>query len=451
MAELRHFDLIVVGTGPAGTLIATQLAQRGKRVAIAEDRGLGGTCALRGCNPKKVLTNAAALIEQIHNATYLSNGAGAIHLDWPTLHKFQQQFVTPVPQLRREKYAKSGVHVIEGQAKFVGPNEVDIAGERYSADSFAIAAGAVPAPLDFPGDNHVLTSDDFLNLEDIPQHVVFLGGGYISLEFAIVVAACRKSVTIIDRHDHVLKGFDPTLVGLLTEHLKQRGIDSKLNDEIASVQQSEDSKLQVQTKSGLSIACDMVIHGAGRVPNVEPMNLSAANIDFDKTGIFVDAYLRSRSNPSVCVAGDCVAGETAKLTPTAEYHAQIVAKNLASEHPTNRRGEVVIPAVAFTVPCLASVGISEQKAREEGRQVSIRYEDDSTKGNVRKALYAVAAHKIIVDAATDRILGAHLLGPAAQETINLFALAMQHNITATQLKSMHYGYPTFSADLRSIL
>jgi glutathione reductase (NADPH) len=343
------------------------------------------------------------------------------------------------------------VQVIEGTAVFAAPNEIDVASIRYTADNFAIAAGAVPAPLNFPGHEAVLTSDNFLELDDILGHVVFLGGGYISLEFATVVAACGRSVTIIDRHDHVLKGFDPDLVGLLTEHLKERGIDFRMNDEIAAVTTRDNAGLRVETTSGASIDCDMVVHGAGRVPNVAPMNLSAAKIDADDTGIFVDAYLRSRSNPNVYVAGDCVAGETAKLTPTAEYHAEIVAKNLQRDAPTHRRGEIVIPAVAFTVPALASVGISEQKAREDGKQVAVRFENDSTKGNVRKALHAVAAHKIIVDTTTDRILGAHLIGPAAEETINLFALAIQHDLTATQLKSMHYGYPTFAADIRGML
>ncbi len=445
----RDFDLIVLGTGPSGGTVATKAAAAGHQVAIIESREFGGVCALRGCNPKKVYANAAELVDRVRRATGQLVSDGSVSIDWNVLHAFKNEFTEPVARDSENSFQEDGIATLHGQARFVGPDQIELNDQILKAKRFCIATGAKPLPMSIEGAEFVIQSDDFFDLQSIPNRVVFIGGGYISMEFAHVLARCDKKVTVVQRSERVLTGFDPSLVDLLTNHSRDRGIDFRLGQSVQSIRRGEGFTVTLDDES--SIECDLVVHGAGRVPNVDNLNLNAAGIKFGDKGVQVNQFMQSVSNNAVFATGDCVDSGMPRLTPVANEEARIVAKNLFSDAPDRAPDYGVVPKVAFTTPSIASVGLSESDVEHADHEVDVRFDDTSTWGSVRKTGRTVAGYKILVDKQNDAILGAHLLGPAAEETINLFALAMKHGLTATDVKSTLFAFPTFASDVRRML
>ena len=449
MTPADHFDLIVIGSGPAGGRCAVRCAKAGRRVAIVESRGLGGTCALRGCNPKKVYTNAAALLDAARrNDGHLIAGGDGPRIDWPALLHFKEEFTDPVPARSQEKFESHRIHTVQGEAVFAGPNRIRVGDRTLRAVHILLAVGSRPAPLKIPGQQHVRTSDEFLNLPDLPQRVVFIGGGYISFEFAHVAARAGREVTILDRHPRPLEPFDAWLVEKLCDRTQGLGIALHRSTSLHAIEQSEDGAFIVHAQGPngpLSLPADLVVHGAGRVPNLHGLNLDAAGIEATAAGVTVDAYLRSVSNSAVFAAGDCAATGRPPLTPAADADGDAVATTLLTGRST-AVATAPIPSVVFTTPPLASVGLTVAQADETHIPYTLRQADLSSHGAWRKVGEPCGGSRVLIDPASDRILGAHLLGPAAEEVINLFALAMASNIPATRLRDLPLAYPTFTAE-----
>ncbi|MGB7327604.1 MAG: NAD(P)/FAD-dependent oxidoreductase [Rubripirellula sp.] len=443
-----HFDLIVVGTGPSGGTVARKAAKEGHNVAIVESRQFGGTCALRGCNPKKVYANAGSLVDQVFRASGTLVGKSDVAIEWSKLEAFKSTFTEPVAQKSECSFQNDGIATFHGTAKFTSESEIAIADITLSADKFLIATGATPAPLKFTGNENITRSDEFFELKEIPDRVLFIGGGYVSMEFAHVVARCGTTVTVVDRNPRVLTGFDSDLVDLLMEYSRQQGIDFRTNCEVNEIQRQANGSLRVLLSGDQAIDADLVVHGAGRVPNIADLNLDAASIQHDKRGVTVTKFMRSPSNDRVFATGDCAASGMPRLTPVANEEARIVAKNLFADSPEATPDYGVVPKVAFTTPAVAAVGLSETDARKSINDLDVRFEDTSSWGSVRKTGDTVAGYKLLIDKQTDKIRGAHLIGPAAEETINLFALAMKHGLTATDIKSTLFAFPTFASDVR---
>ncbi|WP_397571006.1 dihydrolipoyl dehydrogenase family protein [Schlesneria sp. T3-172] len=464
----HKFDLICLGSGPAALTVATTCAKEKLKVAVVESRELGGTCALRGCNPKKVFTNAASLVDQFQRARGRLTRGSESHLEWSDLVAFQREFTEPVPELTEEKLRKLGIETFKGTAQFESENVIRLGDMLLEAENVFIGVGARPVPLKIPGEDLIVTSDDFMEINPLPADVVFLGGGFISFEFGSVAALAGSSVTIVDRNELPLKSFDPDLVQLLEKTCRAAGIEILTETEITSIQLVEGrKKLTLRTSSGtVTRMTDMIVHGGGRVANVGGMNLEAGGVDHGTRGIVVNEFLQSKSNPAVYAAGDCADSGVPMLTPTANESARVAAKNIISDHASRKispakaqgtdqpKNKVVFGCVAqvvFSIPPLAAAGLSEAEARHKGYDVDIRFQDLSTKGEVRKLCAPAAGCKIIVDRETEQILGAHLLGPHAEEVINLFALAIQVRMTATDLKAMLFSYPTMTAEFLRIL
>ncbi len=447
------FDLIVIGTGPAGSSVARKANKQGKRVAIVEAREFGGTCALRGCNPKKVYTNAATLVDQARTAQGKLARFDEIRIDWPELLAFKRTFTEPVIEKSEKSFQKYGISTFNGAASFDGPQQI-VAGEhRLTAQRILVATGAKPARLKIPGEELVVTSDEFMELSTLPAKVVFVGGGYISMEFAHVAARFGSDVTILHRGEQVLESFYPDLVSQLVEWSEKQGVHILTGAKVVSVERAGEELLSVgfEQEQRHSVEASLVVHGGGRVPNLTGLELAAGNVDFDETGIQVDEFMRSSSNHAVFAAGDCAASGVPALTPAANEVARIVAKNLFASNPEQKPDYGAVPRVVFTVPPLAAIGMTEDQARDAGHRVDVHYEDTSEWNSVRKSGHACAGFKILIDQQTDQILGAHLLGPSADETINLFALAMRFGHTAREMKSTLFAFPTFAADVRQML
>jgi len=449
----QHFDLIVIGTGPSAGTVARKTAEDGKTVAVIESRQFGGVCALRGCNPKKVYTNAGDLIDRVRRASGKLLNSVNPQIDWSQLLQFKREFTQPVVENSEASFLKQGITTVHGTARFIGPRQIDVNGETFEAKRIFVGTGSTPVKLGIDGEEHLTHSDEFMELSSIPDHVTFVGGGYISMEFAHVVARFGSKVVVVDHNDRPLQHFDPDLVEQLVGWSEQTGIEFIRNASVESVSVSADRYRVAYDRDGKheEIATDLVVHGAGRMPSLADLNLPAGSVEFSDAGIAVDKFMRSVSNSNVFASGDCAATDCPRLTPVANEQARIVVKNLFADSVTHQPDYGAVPSVVFTSPCLAAVGLSEAEANVEIDNLVVRHEDTSQWGSPRKHAQPCAAYKILIDNDNDRIVGAHLLGPGAEETINLFALAMKFGLTATDLKSTLFAFPTFSADVRNMV
>ncbi len=291
-----------------------------------------------------------------------------------------------------------------------------------------------------------------MELEALPRRIVFIGGGYISFEFAHVAARAGAEVTILHRGQRPLEGFDPDLVNQLVGRTKRLGVRVEVGMEVAAVEKSDD-KLSVDASTGGErrvFEADLVVHGAGRVPEIDDLNLAAAGVQTEDRGVRVNEYLQSISNPAVYAAGDAAASGLPPLTPVAVYESRIVASNLLKGN--HRKVEhVAVPTIVFTIPPLAAVGLSEHAARQKGLEFRITREETSAWYSSRRVAEECSGFKVLIENGSDRVLGAHVTGPHADELINLFALAMQADIPASKLKHALFGYPTLASDVKYML
>ena len=444
----RKFDLVAIGTGSGASAAAHQCRSAGWQVAIVDSRPFGGTCALRGCDPKKVLVGAAELIDWNHRMEGKGIRAGQARIEWPELMRFKRSVIEAVPKNREEGFARAGITAFHGRARFVGPTSVLVSGEVLEGRYVVVAAGMKPAELRIPGTKHLTTSDQFLELDELPRRIVFVGGGYISFEFAHVAARVSAEVTILHRGQRPLPRFDPDLVDLVVEKTCKLGVCVELQAAVKGVERTADGfAVQASTMGQDRVfQADMVVHGAGRVPEIDDMDLAAGGVEWDERGVKVNEYLQSVSNPSVYAAGDAAASGGPPLTPVAGYEGRIVAANLLNGNKT-KPNYAGVPSVAFTVPPLAAVGLQEAAAREQGLCFRVRHEKTSSWYSSRRIAEEYSGFKVLIEEGTDCILGAHLLGPHAEDTINLFAFAIRSGLRATDLKQMIFAYPTHASDV----
>jgi glutathione reductase (NADPH) len=415
---------------------------------MIDKRPFGGTCALRGCDPKKVLVGAAAAIDTARALSGKGVRTNGLVIDWPQLMQFKRTFIDSVPEKRKASLARAGIETFEGTARFVGPAQVTVGAEQLEASrAIVIAAGARPDDLPVDGGEHLVTSEQFLELPSLPPSLAFVGGGYISFEFAHVAARAGARVTILHRGQRPLVHFDPDLVDQLVARTRAAGIDVRLGAEVRAIE-SVGTLCRVtfsDDRGNAAIDADLVVHGAGRVPEIDDLMLGAAGVQFSRAGVHVNEYLRSVSNPMVWAAGDCAATEAPPLTPVAGYEGRIVAANLLEGHHTTADYSA-IPSVVFTLPPLARVGLSEEEGRAKYPELLVKQADTSTWYSSRRVGEEFSGFKVLIDQHTDQIVGAHLLGQQADETINLFALAMRAGVTVTQFKQTLWGYPTHGSD-----
>jgi glutathione reductase (NADPH) len=362
---------------------------------------------------------------------------------------FKRSLIKDVPRNREDGFLKIGIEPFHGRARFFGPTALRVGNDALDAANVVIAAGSRPGDLNIPGAEHVVTSEQFLELERLPQHIVFVGGGYISFEFAHIAARVGVRATILHRGPRPLDRFDPDLVERLVNRSRELGIDIYLGADVTSINHCPSCfDVHARMDNGeRAFQADLVVHGAGRVLEIDDMNLTEAGIAWDpQRGVKVNEYLQSVSNPAVYAAGDAAASGGPPLTPVATYEGNIVAENvLQGNHRwPNDEG---IPSVVFTVPPLASVGLQEEAARERGLKSRLKQADTSGWYSSRRVAERFSGFKVLVDEVSGRILGAHLLGPEAGETINIFALAICKGLTSEDLKDMIFAYPTVGSDV----
>ena len=446
----HKFDIVIIGAGNAGFGVSQIAQAAGKSIAFVESDEFGGTCPNRGCTPKKILVAAAHAMHEIELAHEHGIEVGPARLDWPKLIERKRNMIDFIPGAMEET-ARSRGQVFKGKGHFVGSNAIEVDGVRIEADNFVIATGSITRPLSIPGAELMITSDDVLSENNLPDEVVFIGGGVIAMEFSHVYAHAGAHVTILEAMPQLLPRLDQDAVAAIRSESERLGIDVRTGVEVEAVSQS-DNRLQVSfTHQGKqqTISADRIVNGTGRIANVADLNLDAANIKHDGIRIEVDAYLRSISNPAVWVAGDALV-HSAQLSPLATYEGRVVAQNIVEGSKVKPDYSIVASAV-YTVPALASVGMTEAEATVADLDFDAITADMSSWFSARFYAETVAWAKILVEKGSRRIVGAHIVGHHGEELIHLFALAMRHGINADQLGDEMYAFPTFAADIKSML
>ncbi|MEM6822048.1 MAG: NAD(P)/FAD-dependent oxidoreductase [Verrucomicrobiota bacterium] len=443
MEELS-FDVIVVGSGTSAYYCATTLNKAGKRVAIVDQRPYGGTCALRGCQPKKYLVaNADAVAMAQH---LVGNGIQeAPRTDWAALQALKNEFLKGHSEEAQEDFEKSGIKTFFAKAVMTGPQMITAGDVTLTADYIVLATGSEPRRATFPGSQYMGTSEDFLSMETLPKRILFIGGGYISFEFATVAAHAGSKATIVHRSAQVLKNFDQDCVQILLQAVKHAGIEMATHTSPERIEKLE-SGYRVSCSDGAVLEADVIIEATGRVPNLSVVKEEGHNVDYSNRGIAVNSFLQSVSNPNVYAIGD-VAASGFQLAPVADKQGLIAAKNILE----GNRHEIdyeVVPSAVFTIPNLATVGMDEAAAEKAG--LEFRANQGSTKDwpSSKRIGEKYSFYKVLIEKGSERILGAHLVRHNASEVINTFALAMKHGLTATDLGDVMWAYPTYTSDLK---
>lgn len=444
----QKFDLVVIGTGTAGSVAAKQCRLAGWKVAIIDCRPFGGTCALRGCDPKKMLVSAEEVMDFAYRMT--SNGIAYkdLHIDWSALMRFKRSFTDPITEKNEKQFAEAGITTFHGTARFVDQTTIQVVDETLVGRYILIATGAKPAPLHILGEEYLTTSTQFLELEQLPQRIILVGGGYISMEFAHISARAGAEVQILHRGSRPLEQFDPDLVDRLVQATRDVGIDVRLNTTVKAIEKAADRFIvHIATAQGEEIlSADLAVHGAGRVPAIDDLDLDKGGVAREKLGISVNRYLQSVSNPAVYAAGDASASGGPPLTPVSSMEGHVVASNLLEgNHKTPDFTE--IPSVVFTMPSLAAVGLQEEQATQQGKKFRVNYQDTSSWYSSRRVNMKYSGYKVLVEEGSDLILGAHILGPHVEELVNLFAMAIRFNLRSEDLKKVIFAYPTAASDL----
>ena len=447
----QSYDVVVLGVGNAGMGAAGVTRAAGKSVAMVESLEPGGTCPLRGCVPKKVLVAAAQVLHQIERAPEHCIAVGQPSLDWAGLIARERTFVEGVPEMFAKSLEDRGIALFEGRARFTGPRQVEVNGETLEAGKIVIATGSKTRPLPIPGAEHLITSDDILELPILPESLIFIGGGVIALEFSHVYARAGCKVTILEALPRLLPRLEEDAVAEVRKESERIGIEVLTGVTVEAVEPAGDG-FEVRFRHDgkqRSLAAARVANGTGRIADVAELDLEAGGIEHDNLRITVDRHLASVSNPDVYVAGDAL-WSSPQLSPVATYEGRLVGANILEGN-----GQVPdylsIPSAVYSVPAVASVGLSEAEARDRGLDFAVKANDLRDWRSARTYAETVAYSKILVENGSGRILGAHLVGHGAEESIHLFALAMKHGLTTDDIGGMVFAYPTFMSDIKNML
>lgn len=447
---MKQYDLVIIGSGSAARTVALDVRAAGWQVAVIDFRPFGGTCPLRGCVPKKALISGAAAFD--YACRMRGRGVtGELQIEWQQLMAFKHTFIERVSDSRESTYHDKGIDTYHGVACFVGKNTIKVKEQQIEAKYILIASGEEPVKLNIPGEQYMLDSEDFLQLKDLPRRVLLVGGGYVAAEYSHIAARAGAQVTIVQQSERLLKMFDAELVGWLMASFTMLGIEIWTSTRIENIEKIDSGYRVTATNAGekLLIEADIIVHAAGQAPAFDRLNLAAAGIETLNGRLKLNRYLQSISNPSVYAAGDA-AGTGPLLTPVAVHDAQVVVANLlnGNHQQPNYLG---VPSVVFTIPPLAAVGLTEAQAYQQG--IKFRMQSQSVPNWFTASWQAepIYGYKMLIDAQTDHILGAHLVGPQVDEVINIFALAVRHGLTAADLKATLFAFPTGASDIGMML
>ncbi len=439
------YDLFVIGAGSGGVRAARVSAAHGARVAIAEEHRIGGTCVIRGCVPKKLLVYGAHFAEDLADARRFGWDVGELKFDWPTLRDNVLEEVTRIEAVYGETLASHNVEIFKERAVLTGPNAVKLAsGREVTAGKILIATGGWPVRPEFPGSEHCITSNEVFHLETLPKRVVIAGGGYIANEFAGIFHGFGSHVTIVNRGDQILRGYDEQIRDRLLQISMTKGIEFRFNAPFESIMKLDDGKLLVRMTGCDEITADIVLFATGRAPNVTGLGLETAGVSLnDKGAVVVDLDNKSTVD-SIYAVGDVT--DRIQLTPVAIREGQAFADTIFGNKPT-RVDYVMVPSAVFSQPPMAGVGLTESQAKNKYGTVRTYTSDFRPMKNVLAGRNERALYKMVVDASTDVVVGLHMIGPDSAEILQAAAIAVKAGLTKAQFDDTVALHPTMAEEL----
>ena len=448
-SEKRDFDLFVIGAGSAGVRASRVAASLGARVAVAECSALGGTCVNLGCIPKKLMVYGAHFHDEVEEAAGFGWRVEKPEHDWRLLIANKDKEIARLNGVYEKLLVDRGVRILRGRAVVRGPHDVEVnsddgATARFSAENVLVATGGYPVRPTFEGCEHVMVSDDVFHLPSMPKRILIVGGGYIAVEFAGVFSGYGAQVTLAHRGPLFLRGFDRDVREHLHAEMGRKGIDIRFKTAVARIEKLSSGALRVSFNSGDSIEVDAVLSAIGRKPRTQGIGLAEVGVSLDKGGsVHIDERFRT-SVPSIYAVGDVVA--RIDLTPVALAEGTIVARNLFGGGDL-RADYRDVPSAVFSTPPIGTVGLDEEEARAEHPEIDVYRSvfkplKATMTGGAGKTLM-----KIIVDRATDRVLGVHMVGADAAEIVQGFAVALKCNATKKQLDATIGIHPTAAEEL----
>jgi glutathione reductase (NADPH) len=432
------FDLITLGAGSGGVRASRLAASLGKKVAVFEERYLGGTCVNVGCIPKKLLVYAAEFAEDFEDAVGFGWTVGERRIDWRSLVRRKDAEVARLNGVYRRLLEGSGARIVESHALLMDPHTVLAGDRRYTAETILVATGGWPWKPPIPGEEHLITSNDAFHLEELPGHVVIGGGGYIAVEFAGIFRGLGARVTLVHRGNLFLRGFDDDLRAALAAEMRKRDIDLRFARTVERIERTP-SGLRATLSDGGSLETDVVMSAMGRKPNTSGIGLEQAGVELDGEGaVRVDPLSRS-SVPNIYAIGDCT--NRKNLTPVAIAEARAFVETVFRGNPTPMDYRDV-PSAVFSQPNLGTVGLTEAEARERLAGVDVYRSKFRPLKHTLSGRDEQAVLKLVVDRATDRVVGCHMMGADAGEIIQGLAIALRGNATKAQFDATIGIHPT---------
>src|SRR4051794_13280236 len=442
---MADFDLFVIGAGSGGVRASRMAAAYGARVAVAEEHKVGGTCVIRGCVPKKLLVYGAHFAEDLDDAAMFGWDVPQKRFDWTVLRDNVLAEVGRLEGAYTETLTNHGVTIFHERADVTGPDSIRLAsGKKISAEKILIATGATPVMPTLEGAEHAISSNEVFHLERLPKRIVIAGGGYIANEFAGIFNQFGSHVTLVNRSDVILRGYDQQVVDRLLQISIRKGIDFRFNSTIERIDRKDDGSLHVAMTGCDDLEADQMLFAVGRTPNTKGLGLAEAGVELGDNGeVKVDADNRS-SVPSIFAVGDVT--DRVQLTPVAIREGQAFADTFFGNKP-HQVDHGCIPSAVFSHPPLAGVGMTEGQARNKLGSVKVYTSDFRAMKNVLAGRNERSLYKLVVDGSTDHIVGIHMIGPDAPEILQAAAIAVMAKLKKADFDATVALHPTMAEEL----
>lgn len=439
------FDLITLGAGSGGVRASRLAAQLGQRVAVVEESRVGGTCVMRGCVPKKLLVQAAHYAEDVADAVGFGWNFEGVAFDWARLVVAKNAELNRLETVYQRILRDNGVTVLDGRGVLADAHTVAVAGKHYTGERILVATGGRPSLPDIPGIHYAITSNEALDLMQLPSRMVIVGGGYIAVEFAGIFNALGVKVTQVLRGDTVLRGFDQDVRAALAEEMVKRGVDLRCETVVESIERAPGGGYSLRLAGDETLDTDLVMYATGRRPNTDGLGLEAAGVELTAAGaVKVDDY-SATATPSIFAVGDVT--DRMNLTPVAIAEARALVDTLYLEKPS-KPDYANVPTAVFSSPPVGTVGLSEAEARARcGCDLDVYLSRFKPMRNTLSGRDERTMMKVVVERSTDRVLGLHVVGPDAPEMVQGFAVALKCGLTKAVLDSTVGIHPTAAEEL----
>ncbi|MFT6265281.1 MAG: glutathione reductase (NADPH) [Oleiphilaceae bacterium] len=427
-STVYDYDLFVIGAGSGGVRLARMSAGMGKKVAVAEDRYLGGTCVNVGCVPKKLFVYASHILEDLEDGGgYGWENEGKFEFNWDILLKNKNTEIKRLNGIYQNLLVNSGADIINGRARFIDKNTIEINDKRITAERIVIATGSWPFVPKFEGSDLAITSNEFFFMDKLPKSAVVVGGGYIAIELAGILNGLGVDTTLVYRGDLFLRGFDEEVRMFVKEEVLKKGIKLKFNENVTALSKINDDAIQVSYESGELEVADLVLYATGRTPHLQDLGLENIDLKLDAKGQVIVNEKFETSVENIYALGDVTGGM--QLTPVALTEGMFLAHDLFNIHKPEPIDYTNIATAVFCQPNIATVGLSEEKAREKYDEISVFVSSFKALKHTLSGRDERSLMKMIVHKKTDVVLGVHMVGAEAGEIIQGIAIALKAGAT----------------------